>query len=79
VRTPSPDDQLDALALIRAFIDGDRDDLRVILDNADLRGVAVHLATLASIYLARVVGGDDRALEHIAWTQQQLAEREARQ
>lgn len=71
---PSRDAQLDARALVRVFIDGDRRDLRVILDHADLREVAIDLAAMASIWLAKALGDDERAVEYLTSTQRQIAQ-----
>lgn len=66
----------DAVALVRAWIERDREALEAILDHADLRAVAEYLAGYAGA-LGVEVSGEAHAVDFLARWQRQLAESEA--
>lgn len=68
------DDQRDAAALIRAYIEGDSEAACVVLDHGDLRSIAVQVASFAAALLHEETGSDAGALGYLDWVQRQLAE-----
>lgn len=71
------DDQRDAIALIRASIEGDQEATSILLDHCDLRAVAAELAYRADVLASIAFRRPERAHAFIAQLQADWAADEA--